>query len=295
MSRSMNFAVGAMFVGCLSVVLTGCGGGGGGGGGTPRASATVLFDVGSDPGTRLFSFSRGVNPSEVDPNDIESLTLTLTEIIFLYEGPEDEFEEEDEAEHDHDRTVDVFASEFSPNSITIEVGHAVRWVWDANGLHTITSGSFGDPDAGALFDVVGDTAGEVVEIEFNEVGVFPYFSNVEVDIANAMSGTVIVVEDDDEGFEGESEEEPARGEGGEEAEDDDDLTHIVVFSGSMDIDILELTLMDVTELISEVSLPAGEYKGIRLSVENPRLVFKSDPATIIEDVHLTANGRLFIR
>ena len=46
--------------------------------------------------------------------------------------------------------------------------------------------------------------------------------------------------------------------------------------------------------ISCVDVPAGLYTKIRLSVENPRLVLSADPQTVITDIHLTANGRLFV-
>ena len=34
---------------------------------------------------------------------------------------------------------------------------------------------------------------------------------------------------------------------------------------------------------------------MRLSIENPRLVLKSDPATVITDIRITGNGRLFVK
>jgi hypothetical protein len=67
---------------------------------------------------------------------------------------------------------------------------------------------------------------------------------------------------------------------------------IVVFSGAMDVDILDLT--DISAVLSCVDVPAGVYTKIRLSIENPRLILDSDPETVITDIHLTANGRLFI-
>lgn len=67
---------------------------------------------------------------------------------------------------------------------------------------------------------------------------------------------------------------------------------IVVFSGSMDVDLADLT--DVSAILSCVDVPAGAYTKIRFSVANPRLILRSDPDTVITDVHLTANGRLFI-
>ena len=75
-------------------------------------------------------------------------------------------------------------------------------------------------------------------------------------------------------------------------EEGDGEPKIVVFSGEMDVDILDL--MDVSAVLSCVEVPAGMYTKIRLSIENPRLILSSDPDTVITDIHLTANGRLFI-
>jgi len=73
---------------------------------------------------------------------------------------------------------------------------------------------------------------------------------------------------------------------------DPDEPKIVIFSGAMDVDVLDLT--EVSEVLSCVDVPAGLYTKIRLSITNPRLVLASDPATVITDIHLTANGHLFV-
>jgi Domain of unknown function (DUF5666) len=174
--------------------------------------------------------------------------------------------------------------------VTIDQGNAVRWEWDGNGVHTVTSGSAGDTNAGSLFDETMDTDGDVVEVVFNEIGTFPYFSDTEADIANAMTGTVIVSASDSSDDEEDDKTDTRDGE-----DSASDLTPITVFSGAVDIDLISLTLLDVSSLITDVTLPAGEYKGMRLSIENPRLVLKADPATVITDVRLTANGRLFVK
>ena len=72
----------------------------------------------------------------------------------------------------------------------------------------------------------------------------------------------------------------------------DDEPKIVIFSGAMDVNVLDLT--EVSEVLSCVDVPADVYTKIRLSITNPRLVLKSDPLTVITDIHLTANGRLFV-
>jgi len=72
----------------------------------------------------------------------------------------------------------------------------------------------------------------------------------------------------------------------------DDEPKILIFSGAMDVNVLDLT--EVSEVLSCVDVPAGLYTKIRLSITDPRLVLKSDPLTVITDIHLTANGWLFV-
>jgi hypothetical protein len=69
-------------------------------------------------------------------------------------------------------------------------------------------------------------------------------------------------------------------------------SHPVLFEGAMDVNVLDLT--DVSAVLSSADVEPGRYEQIRLEIENPRLVLVSDPETVITDVQLTANGRLFI-
>jgi hypothetical protein len=59
-----------------------------------------------------------------------------------------------------------------------------------------------------------------------------------------------------------------------------------------DVDLMDLS--GVSTLLSTVEVPAGTYTKISLSIENPRLALKSDPAAEITDIHLTANARMFV-
>ena len=77
-----------------------------------------------------------------------------------------------------------------------------------------------------------------------------------------------------------------------EADEEFEGSKITVFSGALEVDLLNL--IDVSEIISEAEIPAGTYTKIRISIANPRLVLVSDPETVITDVHLTANNRLFV-
>jgi hypothetical protein len=74
--------------------------------------------------------------------------------------------------------------------------------------------------------------------------------------------------------------------------DQEDETKVVVFTGPVDVNLLELTA--VSEALSTAEVPAGTYTKIRLAISNPRLVLNSDTNTEITDVKLTANGQLFI-
>jgi len=78
----------------------------------------------------------------------------------------------------------------------------------------------------------------------------------------------------------------------EDGENDDGTSKINVFEGCEIVDLVQLE--GVNRLISLDEAPAGKYTKIRISYEDPVLVLKSDPSTEITDIHITANGRLFI-
>ncbi len=80
---------------------------------------------------------------------------------------------------------------------------------------------------------------------------------------------------------------------GEEGDDDKaNKAKVVVFTGPLDVNLLDLTA--VSEALSTAEVPAGTYTKIRLAISNPRLVLNSDPNTEITNIKLTANGHLFI-
>ncbi|MDX9971972.1 MAG: DUF4382 domain-containing protein [FCB group bacterium] len=67
----------------------------------------------------------------------------------------------------------------------------------------------------------------------------------------------------------------------------------LLFTGSMDVNLFDLT--DISQVLSSAEVAPGTYGQIRLEIENPRLVLKADPETVItDDIQLTANGHLFI-
>jgi hypothetical protein len=67
---------------------------------------------------------------------------------------------------------------------------------------------------------------------------------------------------------------------------------VVVFTGAIDVDLLSLG--DVSMILTTAGIPAGVYEKIRISITDPRLVLISDPGTVFTDIHLTANGHLFV-
>jgi plastocyanin len=178
-------------------------------------------------------------------------------------------------------TVLVEDFSFDPTAITIEEGGTVRWVWTADTPHTITSGAAGD--AGSLFDESASEAGAVVEVVFDQQGSFPYFSNTETDVDEGMAGTVNVVGDDglDDGNDADGEDSESQ-KGG----------LVTVYRGAFDVDVLDLT--ELSQVLSTVEIPADDYCKIRIRIQDPRLVLVEDPETVLTNVHLTANGRLFI-
>jgi glucose/arabinose dehydrogenase/plastocyanin len=61
------------------------------------------------------------------------------------------------------------------DTVTINVGDTVRWIWRA-GIHTVTSGeSSSAPDVGALFDAPSNGRNQSFSFTFTEAGTVPYF------------------------------------------------------------------------------------------------------------------------
>jgi plastocyanin len=76
------------------------------------------------------------------------------------------------------------------DTVTIEVGDTVRWIWRA-GIHTVTSGEGSSaPDAGELFDAPSDGNNQSFSYTFTEAGTVPYFCRPH-DALN-MKGVIIV-------------------------------------------------------------------------------------------------------
>lgn len=267
----------------LSIVgLVGCGGGGGGGSDSTAARATIV--LANDSALSDASLVRGTSGGGPVPvEDILSLTVAITEISLQQCGSGD-------GEHGAGEQEDVHVVDFAfdPGCVTIEQGGTVRWEWDTDTAHTITSGSPGDVDAGALFDEVRDGTDSVVELVFEETGVYPYFSDTETDVEQGMAGVVKVVEDDDD----DNEDRSGDGEHENENEGEEGET-VVVYEGGFDVNLLDLTTL--SEVLTTADIPAGKYCKIILHIEDPRLVLVADPDTVITDIHLTANGRLFIK
>lgn len=78
----------------------------------------------------------------------------------------------------------------------------------------------------------------------------------------------------------------------EEEEETEEKQQVEVFSGELDVDLVDLTAL--SEVLSSQEIDAGSYTRIVLDIANPRLILAEDPETVITDVQLTANGRLFV-
>lgn len=79
---------------------------------------------------------------------------------------------------------------------------------------------------------------------------------------------------------------------GETGEKLENVEQVEVFSGEERVEILDLT--GVSQLISLEEVPAGHYTKIRLEIKDPELVLRADRETVLTNIHLTANDRLFI-
>ena len=76
------------------------------------------------------------------------------------------------------------------DTVTVNAGQTVRWVWQA-GIHTVTSGESSlDPDVGMLFDEPSDTNNRSFEFTFTEVGTIPYLCRFH-EVVN-MKGIIVV-------------------------------------------------------------------------------------------------------
>lgn len=77
---------------------------------------------------------------------------------------------------------------YLPATIQVKVGESVIWTNDDDTLHTVTSGSGTDENAGAYFDSGMMGKGKIYEHLFTAAGEYPYFCIVHPD----MIGRVIV-------------------------------------------------------------------------------------------------------
>jgi plastocyanin len=80
-----------------------------------------------------------------------------------------------------EHTIDMFQSAFLPQTLEIDLGDSVRWVWQ-KGTHTVTSGlpngAPGTPDEpGTLFDGVVDASNTSFSLTFDSTrkGGYPFF------------------------------------------------------------------------------------------------------------------------
>lgn len=215
---------------------------------------------------------KGAGPVDID--DIESLTVSVDRII-LRQMDDDEPDE---------NVVEVENREFDPTTITVEEGEKVTWLWEEDGEHTVTNRAI--PAAGIaegeLFDLMGEFEDDMVMATFNTPGLFPYFSDVPEDIAANMTGTVEVV---------------AAGSKVAKGAIIGDGNRVIIEPGMGVVDGVRVdlvSLLNLSLLIARADVPAGLYNRIELEISDPVLVLAEDSAKGINDVQLTANGRLFI-
>lgn len=147
--------------------------------------------------------------------------------------------------------------------------------WQAKGEVTVLFSA----DAAPLVKAVAGVAAAKAEVPIEDI------ESLTVTITKIVLDRAGVAEDDEEDAEENGEENG--GKNGDEAP-----SKVVVFSGELEVNLLDL--VGVSEVLSTAEVPAGKYTKIRLEISNPRLVLASDPETEITDIQLTANGRLFV-
>jgi plastocyanin len=230
----------------------------------------------------------------VDEDEIDSLVVTITEITLeTANGSSDD---------DPETTVVAIRDNFfDPALVTIEEGDSVQWVATTDTLHTVSSGlDEDDPDAGEAFDFTFDEEGLTGTVEFEEIAF------------NTGSGQTRLVLTDDEGNEDTVNNPPFDVEDGEAVfpyfckfhdemgmvgevrvvPESNSGDPVVLFSGAVDVDLMQLD--ELSEVLSSVVVPEGDYTKIRLAISNPRLTLTADPGNVHTNVQLTANGRLFV-
>lgn len=208
---------------------------------------------------------KGAGP--VDVADIKELRVDIDEIVLHRAGGDDP-----------EDTVEVSNREFDPTTLTVEVGTTVTWIWTEAGEHSVTNSAV--PAAGRtegeLFDFTRFNTGDIGTVTFTSSTLVPYFSKVPEDIVANMTGLIEVVP-------------VGMGDNGSAGQNRVSIDPGV---NGLDVDLLEL--LDIAVILGVEDLEPGMYTKIELLVSNPRLILNEDMNTVIEDIMLTANGRLFI-
>ena len=83
-------------------------------------------------------------------------------------------------------TITISENSFGPATITVTAGTTLRWVNRGNAVHTVTSGTRGNPDG--MFNSGDMTNGNTFQYTFNTVGTYQYYCAYHV----GMDGVVIV-------------------------------------------------------------------------------------------------------
>jgi plastocyanin len=75
------------------------------------------------------------------------------------------------------RTIDVEAFDFffQPVAVNARVGDTIRFTQRGEIPHTATSGEPGVPDAGSVFDLQLQSAGDSMEFVTSQAGTIPFF------------------------------------------------------------------------------------------------------------------------
>jgi len=65
-----------------------------------------------------------------------------------------------------------------------------------------------------------------------------------------------------------------------------------LLSAPIDVDLFHLDTTGLSQVLADAALPAGYYTALHILFENPRLVLKTDPDTVVLDLSITAQGEL---
>lgn len=119
--------------------------------------------------------------------------VLIAAFIILIAGCSESTTGVDDIDEPGENEVVMSAAAFSPQNLQVVTGTTVTWINQSSEIHTVTSGSGGQPDG--RFNSGNVPPGGEYTFTFTEAGSYPYYCIPHV--AMGMTGTVTVIDDDE--------------------------------------------------------------------------------------------------